>query len=76
MIEKGCLFGWYFTYMPIGQHARPELLVTPEQRQLMYERVHEFRATKDIFLIDFGTTGNTATAALPGPALPAYQRQR
>ena len=50
MIEKGCLFGWYFTYMPIGQHARPELLVTPEQRQLMYERVHEFRATKDIFL--------------------------
>lgn len=66
MIEKGCLFGWYFTYMPIGQHARPELLVTPEQRQLMYERVHEFRATKDIFLIDFWNDGEYCNGCIAG----------
>ena len=53
MIEKGCMFGWYFTYMPLGQHARTELLVTPEQRQLMYERVHEFRAKKGDLLDRF-----------------------
>lgn len=66
MVEKGCLFGWYFTYMPIGQHARPELLVTPEQRQLMYERVHEFRATKPIFLLDFWNDGEYCNGCIAG----------
>jgi len=28
LIDKGCLFGWYFTYMPIGKDARPDLLAT------------------------------------------------
>jgi len=66
MIEKGCMFGWYFTYMPLGQHARTELLVTPEQRQLMYERVHEFRAKKEIFLIDFWNDGPYCAGCIAG----------
>lgn len=66
MIEKGCLFGWYFTYMPIGQNARPELLVSPEQRRLMYERVHEYRAKKDIFLLDFWNDGEYCNGCIAG----------
>ncbi|HPT83426.1 MAG TPA: radical SAM protein [Limnochordia bacterium] len=66
MVEKGCLFGWYFTYMPIGQNARPELLVSPEQRKLMYERVHEFRGKKPIFLIDFWNDGEYCNGCIAG----------
>ncbi len=32
MIDRGCLFGWLFTYMPVGRHAVPELMATAEQR--------------------------------------------
>jgi len=52
--------------MPIGQHARPELLVSPEQRRLMYERVHEFRARKPIFLIDFWNDGEYCNGCIAG----------
>lgn len=66
MIEKGCFFGWYFTYMPLGKSARTELLVTPEQRKLMYERIRGFRSSKDIFLIDFWNDGEFVGGCIAG----------
>ena len=48
MIEKGAAFVWYFTYMPVGGDAIPELMVTAEQRKFMYNQVREFRRTKPI----------------------------
>ena len=30
--EKGCPFGWYFTYIPIGKNPDVNLMQTPEQR--------------------------------------------
>lgn len=66
MIEKGCMFGWYFTYMPLGRNAKPDLLVTPEQRKLMYEKVREYRARKDIFLIDFWNDGEYVDGCIAG----------
>ncbi len=53
MLEKGCLFGWYFTYLPIGKNAHNSLLAMPAQRAYMYDQVRKFRQTKPIFLIDF-----------------------
>ena len=32
LISKGCVFAWYFHYMPVGQNADTSLLLTPEQR--------------------------------------------
>ena len=29
-IEKGCMFSWYFHFMPTGNGASPELMPTPE----------------------------------------------
>jgi len=66
MIEKGCKFGWYFTYMPLGKDARTELMVSPEQRELMYHKVREFRATKPIFLIDFWNDGEYSGGCIAG----------
>ncbi len=53
LIELGVYFIWYFHYMPVGNDASPELLPTPEQRKLIYERVRRFRATKPLFAMDF-----------------------
>jgi MoaA/NifB/PqqE/SkfB family radical SAM enzyme len=66
MIAKGCFFGWYFTYIPIGENADPRLLATPEQRTLMYERVREYRASKDIFVLDFWNDGEYVDGCIAG----------
>ena len=37
------MFGWYFTYMPIGKNAVTDLIATPEQRKYMYHQVRRFK---------------------------------
>ena len=32
LIDKGCVFAWFFHYMPVGVNASTELLLSPEQR--------------------------------------------
>jgi len=64
LIEQGCMFGWYFTYMPLGKDADTSLLATAEQREHMFHFVREARKTKPIFLIDFGMMGNMSMAVL------------
>ena len=41
MIEKGCKYGWFFNYMPVGCGADTTLLTTPEQREKMYYKLAE-----------------------------------
>ncbi|MBQ7885850.1 MAG: radical SAM protein [Clostridia bacterium] len=53
MVNSGALFVWFFHYMPVGNSAAVELLPTPEQRTVMYNRIREHRNTKPIFSIDF-----------------------
>ena len=57
LIEKGCKFGWYFTYMPLGRNADISLLARPEQREYMYRQVRKFRVTKPAFILDFWNDG-------------------
>lgn len=66
MIEKGCTFGWYFTYIPIGKGAVTELLARPEQREYMYHRVREMREKKPIFLLDFWNDGEYVKGCIAG----------
>lgn len=56
-IEKGCILGWYFHYMPVGRSPAMELLPTPEQRNFLRERIIYFRKTKPILLGDFHNDG-------------------
>ena len=65
MIEMGAMFVWFFHYMPVGNEAVPQLLPTPEQRKMVYERVREFRNTKPIFSMDFQNDAEYVGAALP-----------
>ncbi len=66
MVEKGCMFGWYFTYMPLGKDAVPELLATPEQREYMYHEIRKARTEKPIFLMDFWNDGEFVDGCIAG----------
>ncbi|MDD4081198.1 MAG: radical SAM protein [Eubacteriales bacterium] len=66
MIELGAKFAWFFTYMPVGVDAAPELMVTPEQRLHMYHTVRAWRNTKPIFTMDFWNDGEYAGGCIAG----------
>ncbi len=66
MIAWGAKFCWFFTYMPVGSDAVPDLMVTPEQRRFLYEQVRAFRAKKPIFTMDFWNDGEYAGGCVAG----------
>ena len=75
MVEWGAKFAWFFTYMPIGADAVPELMVTAEQREFMYHQIRKFRDSKPIFTLDFWkgvlpADGTTATSMRRGTLNP------
>lgn len=60
LIEKGCIFAWYFHYMPVGVNASTDLLLTPDQRVYMLDKIREIRGLeggKELFAIDFQNDG-------------------
>lgn len=69
LIDKGCRFGWYFTYIPVGKDAAMELLAAPEQRKYMYHRVREIRNQKSIFVLDFWNDAEFVGGCIAGGKL-------
>lgn len=65
-IKKGCYFGWYFQYIPIGKNPDVSLMATPEQRHNLYNRVREIRKTKSIFIGDFWNDGPYSEGCIAG----------
>ena len=66
MIEWGAKFCWFFTYMPVGKEAVPELMATDEQRAFMYHQIRKFRETKPLFTLDFWNDGEYAEGCIAG----------
>ncbi|MGN1134926.1 MAG: radical SAM protein [Oscillospiraceae bacterium] len=66
MIEWGAKFCWFFTYMPVGNAAVPELMATAEQREFMYHQIRKFRSTKPIFTLDFWNDGEYTDGCIAG----------
>lgn len=69
IIEKGVSYTWYFHYMPVGNDASTDLLLTPEQREYMYRRVREirgFEGGKPIMAIDFQNDGEFVGGCVAG----------
>ena len=66
MIAKGAKFAWFFTYMPIGKDAVPELMCTADQREYMYHKIREYRNTKPIFTMDFWNDGEYVKGCIAG----------
>ena len=66
IIGLGARFIWYFHYMPVGNDAAPQLLPSPEQREYMYHRIREIRATRPIFAMDFQNDGQYVGGCIAG----------
>ncbi len=62
----GCDVGYYFQYMPIGREPAFELVPTPEQRMLRFERILQLRREKPILLADFWCDGPLVGGCLAG----------
>ena len=66
MIDLGAKFCWFFTYMPVGNGAPTDLMVSAEQRANMYDVIRSFRKTKPIFTIDFWNDGEYVRGCIAG----------
>jgi len=65
-IKKGCFFGWFFQYIPIGRNPDVGLAPTPEQRNKFREKVHKIREKKPIFVADFWNDGLYSNGCMAG----------
>lgn len=66
MIERGAMFAWFFTYIPVGMEATTALIASPEQREFMYHQVRKFRMTKPLFSMDFWNDGEFVNGCVAG----------
>jgi len=66
MIEKGALYGWSFHYIPIGSNPDFSLMITPEQRSNLIERVREVRTKRPIQVADFWNDGELTQGCIAG----------
>ena len=69
LIDKGCVFAWFFHYMPVGVNASTDLLLSPEQREYMYHKIREIRdleGGKELFAIDFQNDGEFVHGCVAG----------
>jgi len=64
----GCMFGWFFNYVPIGLAPDVNLMPTPEQRTKLRKKVHAWRADKNVkmFLGDFWNDGPFVKGCIAG----------
>lgn len=66
LIEKGVRYAWYFTYVPVGRDADPNMMATPKQRAYMFDKVLEYRRTKPIFIMDFWNDSEASNGCIAG----------
>lgn len=52
--------------MPVGNEAVTELFPAPEQREVMYHKIREYRNSKSIFTIDFQKDGEYVGGCIAG----------
>ena len=64
--EKGCGFGWYFTYVPIGRDPDVNLMQTPKQRLYGWRRMNYLRSTYPVFIGDFWNDGMHVKGCIAG----------
>ena len=66
LIDKGALFAWIFTYMPVGKDSPTDLMPDPEDREMLYHFNRRIRETKPIFTLDFQHDGEFVGGCIAG----------
>ena len=76
LIEKGCLFGWFFIFVPVGRDSSIDLMITPAQRDKLRQAVYRVRQTKPIFVADFWDDGCLTGGCMSGGSLYMHVNYR
>lgn len=66
LVERGCSFGWLFQYIPIGREPDLALMMQPEQRLAIRERVRAVRSSYPLLVSDFWNDGDYVHGCLAG----------
>lgn len=66
LIEKGALFAWVFTYMPVGVGSPTSLMVHADQREHLYRFIREMREKNPLFTLDFQNDGEFVGGCIAG----------
>jgi Predicted Fe-S oxidoreductases len=67
--QKGCRYGWFFHYMPVGNEASTDLLLTPQQREEVYHKIRYMRSLDcdlEMALLDFQNDGEFVGGCIAG----------
>lgn len=66
LVDKGATYMWSFHYIPIGRNPNVDLMLTPEQRLWMIDKVKELRNTRPILIADFWNDGEFTGGCIAG----------
>ncbi len=69
LVDKGCLWAWYFHFMPVGQNTGKELIPTPEQREFMLKNLRQKRKENNdnlLLMLDFQNDGEYVGGCIAG----------
>ncbi len=64
MIEKGAMYGWYFSYIPIGKSPDLAYMPSPKERDKLRRGVNRIRSEKPILVADFWNDGTLTGGCL------------
>jgi MoaA/NifB/PqqE/SkfB family radical SAM enzyme len=53
LIDRGCIMGWNFLYMPVGREPDVSLMLTAAERNEFRERILALRRAKPLAALDF-----------------------
>ncbi len=66
LVDKGAVYEWCFHYIPIGRNPNTNLMLTPDQRAWLANRVPELRREKPIMIADFWNDGEATRGCIAG----------
>jgi MoaA/NifB/PqqE/SkfB family radical SAM enzyme len=66
LIAQGVRFLWSFHYIPIGRQPDTELVIRPEQRAYLAERIPHLRKYKPLPIADFWNDGELTSGCIAG----------
>jgi len=66
LVEQGAMYGWSFHYIPIGRDPNPDMMVTPEQRKYLVNRIDEIRMRRGFPIADFWNDGELTRGCIAG----------
>lgn len=62
--DQGAIYAWVFQYMPIGRGQTMDLVVPPQARLQMVERMWRLVRERKVFMVDFWNSGTASMGCI------------